>query len=99
MKENIHPSYQEVVFEDSSTGQRFICGSTIQSKEKVKIEGKEYPLVKLSTSSYSHPFYTKSDKRVDAAGRIDKFNKRYATPIRAQAAPPATKSVEKKKKK
>ena len=78
MKKNTHPAYQEVVFEDSSTGHRFICGSTLQTKEKVSFQGKEYPLYRLSISSSSHPFFTKSKQLVDAEGRVDKFNKRYA---------------------
>lgn len=77
MKKNTHPEYQEVVFEDSSTGKRFICGTTSRPKETVVFEGKEYPLYRLSTSSYSHPFFTGSKALVDAEGRVDKFKKRY----------------------
>jgi large subunit ribosomal protein L31 len=48
------------------------------SREKVKhTDGQEYPLVTLDISSYSHPFYTGQQKFVDAAGRIEKFNKKY----------------------
>ena len=39
---------------------------------------KEYPLVKLEISSFSHPFFTGKMKFVDTAGRIDKFNKKFA---------------------
>jgi large subunit ribosomal protein L31 len=41
-------------------------------------DGKEYPLVKMEISSYSHPFFTGKTKFVDTAGRIDKFNKKFA---------------------
>ena len=37
MKDKKHPPYQEVLFEDSSTGSKFIIGSTLQPKEKVYI--------------------------------------------------------------
>ena len=48
-------------------------------KETVTWEdGQEYPLVKLEISSDSHPFFTGKMQFVDTAGRIDKFNKRFA---------------------
>lgn len=77
MKKDVHPKYQPVLFVDSTTGQRFIIGSTLQPKEKEKFEGKEYPVYHLATSSYSHPFFTGSKQFVDAEGRVDKFKKRY----------------------
>lgn len=77
MKKNTHPPYQKVLFVDSSTGHRFVIGSSLQPKEKEVFEGKEYPVCQLSTSAYSHPFFTGSSKFVDAEGRVDKFKKRY----------------------
>jgi len=41
-------------------------------------DGKEYPVIKLEVSNTSHPFYTGKNVLLDTAGRIDKFNKRYA---------------------
>ena len=41
-------------------------------------DGKEYPLVKMEISAFSHPFFTGKMKFVDTAGRIDKFNKKFA---------------------
>jgi large subunit ribosomal protein L31 len=78
MKKDIHPKYQQVLFVDSTTGFKFICGSSLQPKETEKFEGKEYPVCRLSTSSASHPFFTGSKGLVDAEGRVDKFKKRYA---------------------
>lgn len=78
MKKNIHPEYQQVLFIDSSTGIKFLCGSALKSKDKEMFEGKEYPVCKVSISSYSHPFFTGSKQLVDAEGRVDKFKKRYA---------------------
>jgi large subunit ribosomal protein L31 len=80
MKKNLHPeSYRTVVFKDISTDYSFISKSTMPSKETVKWEdGNEYPLIKLEISSASHPFYTGKMSFVDTAGRIDKFNKKFA---------------------
>lgn len=77
MKDNKHPPYQEVLFEDSSTGSKFIIGSTLQTKEKTTHEGKEYPLYRVPVSSASHPFFTKATQFMDTEGRVDKFTKKY----------------------
>ncbi|MBX7066110.1 MAG: type B 50S ribosomal protein L31 [Parachlamydiales bacterium] len=77
MKEKTHPPYQEVLFEDSSTGSKFIIGSTLQPKEKTMYEGKEYPLYRVPVSSASHPFFTKATQFMDTEGRVDKFTKKY----------------------
>ena len=47
------------------------------SKEKIKVDGVEYPLVKLEISRTSHPYYTGKSNLVDTAGRIDKFKTKY----------------------
>ncbi len=86
MKKNIHPNYRDVLFEDSSTGYRFVCGSTIKTNEKGVFEGVEYPLYRLPVSSASHPFFTGSKQLVDSEGRVDKFNKRYMQKNSKQAA-------------
>lgn len=78
MKKNIHPKYQQVLFVDSSTGNKFVCGSTLQPEETGTFNGVEYPLQRVAVSSSSHPFFTGSKGLVDAEGRVDKFKKRYA---------------------
>ncbi len=80
MKKDIHPKgYRFVVFKDMSNGTTFLSRSTAASKETIQWEdGNEYPLIKLEISSTSHPFYTGQKMLVDTAGRIDKFNKKYA---------------------
>lgn len=78
MKKNIHPSYQDVLFVDSSTGYKFVCGSTLQPKTTEVFEGKEYPVYHVTVSSSSHPFFTGSKQFIDTEGRVDKFLKRYA---------------------
>jgi large subunit ribosomal protein L31 len=80
MKADIHPKYNPVVFQDVTTDFSFLTRSTMTSKEKIKWEdGQEYPLIKIDISSASHPFYTGKHKIIDAGGRVDKFNRRYAT--------------------
>lgn len=80
MKKGTHPeNYRYVVFKDFSCDEAFLTKSTIESRDTIVWEdGKEYPLVKLEISNKSHPFYTGKMKYVDSAGRIDKFNKRFA---------------------
>jgi large subunit ribosomal protein L31 len=80
MKKDLHPKeYRTVVFKDFSCDQMFIGKSCAASKETIKWEdGNEYPLIKLEISNLSHPYYTGKMKFVDTAGRIDKFNKKYA---------------------
>lgn len=80
MKKDIHPdNYRMVVFKDFSTNDAFVTRSCAPTKETIVWEdGKEYPLVKLEISSFSHPFFTGKMKFVDTAGRIDKFNKKFS---------------------
>ena len=80
MKKDTHPeNYRLVVFQDLSCGESFITKSCVNTKDTIKWEdGNEYPLVKLEISNKSHPFFTGKRKFVDTAGRIDKFNKKFA---------------------
>lgn len=79
MKKDIHPKeYRFVIFEDLSTGKQVLTQSCAPTKDTTTYEGKEYPLIKLEISSDSHPFFTGKMKFVDTAGRIDKFNKKFA---------------------
>jgi len=77
MKKDIHPPYQEVLFVDSASGHRFVCGSTLQTQARETFNGKEYPVSYLSISSSSHPLFTGSKQLVDSEGRVQKFNKRF----------------------
>lgn len=79
MKKGIHPEdYRKVVFKDMSNGDPFVSRSTAASKETIEFEGETFPLIKLDISNTSHPFYTGKANLVDTAGRVDKFNSRYA---------------------
>ena len=78
MKKGIHPeNYRLVAFKDMSNDDIFITKSTVNSKETIEFEGKEYPLIKLEISRTSHPYYTGKSNLVDTAGRIDKFKTKY----------------------
>ena len=66
MKKDIHPNYH-VINVECSCGEKFQTKSTYTRGDEMK----------LAVCSKCHPFYTGKAKFVDAAGRVDKFNKRY----------------------
>ena len=79
MKKDIHPTnYRDVVFHDNSSDTDFIIASTVKTSDKTTVNGVEYPLFRVEISSASHPFYTGTEKTIDTAGRVDRFNKRRA---------------------
>jgi hypothetical protein len=42
-------------------------------------DGRELPLMKLESTSESHPFYTGTQKSIDnLGGRVEKFRNRFA---------------------
>lgn len=63
MKAKIHPEYREVEAK-CACGNRFKTGST--AKE-----------LKVDICSACHPFYTGKQKFVDAAGRVERFQKKF----------------------
>lgn len=78
MKPGIHPDYHPVVFQDLSTGKAFLTRSTATSTRTVEWEdGNTYPLITVDITADSHPFWTGSQRVVDTAGRVEKFNRRY----------------------
>ncbi len=77
MREGIHPTYHQVIFFDTTSGYKFLSGSTKSSKETMEWEdGNSYPVIRVDTSSASHPFYTGKQRNVDKGGRVDRFNQR-----------------------
>lgn len=80
MRKDIHPeNYRPVIFADNSSGVKFLIPSTIETKATEKwTDGKEYPAFHVEISSASHPFYTKQEKTIDTAGRVEKFKTRQA---------------------
>ena len=74
MKQDIHPDYHPVVFMDSTTGFKFLSGSTKNSQETVEWEdGNTYPLIRVEVTSDSHPFYTGRQKFTQADGRVERW--------------------------
>lgn len=65
MKADIHPTYHKDTTFTCACGATFTIGSV---KEKVNVE----------ICSKCHPFYTGTEKVLDAAGRVDKFKTRMA---------------------
>ena len=63
MKEGIHPEFYQATV-TCNCGNTFVTGST---KKDIHVE----------VCSKCHPFYTGQQKAARAAGRIDKFNKKY----------------------
>jgi large subunit ribosomal protein L31 len=79
MKKALHPdNYRAVVFQDLNNGTTFLTRSTAITEETIKLDGVEYPLVKVHISSSSHPFFTGEERIVDVEGRVDKFKARAA---------------------
>lgn len=66
MKKDIHPKTRISKFECA-------CGAAFDGETTKRDE-----VVKLDICSSCHPFYTGKQKIIDTAGRVDKFNKRYA---------------------
>ncbi|MBN2563665.1 MAG: 50S ribosomal protein L31 [Phycisphaerae bacterium] len=79
MKEGIHPKYYECTV-TCGCGHTFKTGST---KEKINVE----------ICSACHPFFTGTQKFVDTAGRVEKFQKKFGTDyLKSAGKKPDTKS-------
>ncbi len=65
MKPEIHPNYHEISVICA-------CGSTFGTRSTMKDD------LHIEICSACHPFFTGKQKLVDTAGRVDRFNKRYA---------------------
>lgn len=64
MKEKIHPKYSETTI----TCQ---CGNVIHTRSTK-------PSIRVEICAACHPFFTGKQKFIDSAGRVEKFQKRYA---------------------
>lgn len=95
MKKDLHPAqYRPVVFQDLNNNETFLTRSTVATVDKIKLDGVEYPLVKIHISSASHPFFTGQEKMIDIEGRVDKFKARQeAAKARADAMKKAATKV------
>jgi large subunit ribosomal protein L31 len=78
MKPGIHPAYRPVVFRDRSADFAFLSRTTATSDKTVEWEdGHIYPVIDVEISSASHPFYTGTQRVLDTAGRVERFERRY----------------------
>ena len=64
MKKGIHPEYHKTKIVCTSCNTEIEVGSTVEG-------------IRVDTCSNCHPFYTGKQRFAAAAGRIDKFNKKY----------------------
>jgi len=64
MKEGIHPKYVDCTVTCA-------CGYTFKTRSTK-------PVLKLEICSNCHPFFTGKQKLVDSAGRVERFQKRFA---------------------
>ncbi len=65
MKQGIHPEYHDINVQCA-------CGETFTTRSTRKTD------LQVEICSACHPFFTGKQKLVDTAGRVDRFNKRYA---------------------
>jgi large subunit ribosomal protein L31 len=79
MKEGIHPDYHAVTVHCA-------CGSTFQTRSTHRGD-----LIKVEICSSCHPFFTGKQKLIDTAGRVERFQKKYAKAAATTAAIAAAK--------
>lgn len=66
MKAGIHPKYKPVTI--TCVG----CGTKVETRST---RGKDFS---VDVCSHCHPFYTGRQKFVDSAGRVERFQKKWA---------------------
>ena len=64
MKDNLHPKYYDTTITCA-------CGSVIHTRSTRQN-------IRVEICSSCHPYFTGKQKFVDSAGRVEKFQKRYA---------------------
>lgn len=64
MKQGIHPEYHTVKVHCIT------CGNEFESKSTAKE-------IRVDTCSNCHPYYTGKQRFAQAAGRVEKFNRKY----------------------
>jgi large subunit ribosomal protein L31 len=80
MKTGIHPNYREVTVVCA-------CGSTFKTRSTYKSD-----ILHLEICSRCHPFFTGKQKLIDSAGRVERFQRKYAGFKKAESTPAASKS-------
>jgi large subunit ribosomal protein L31 len=72
MKDGIHPDYKKAQV-------TCVCGNTFETRSTAGN-------LKIEICSNCHPFFTGRQKLVDSAGRVERYNRKYA---KKTAATPA----------
>lgn len=75
MKKQIHPNYEKSVV-------KCVCGNSFETRSTRKE-------IKVEVCSSCHGFFTGRQRLVDSAGRVEKFNKKYAKMAINKAEPKA----------
>ncbi len=70
MKKGIHPNYHTVTVHCAGCGTEFETRSTSSSE-----------VLRLEICANCHPFFTGKQKLVDTAGRVERFQKKFAKSI------------------
>lgn len=68
MRDKIHPEYKETTI-------ACVCGEVIHTRSTKQN-------IHVDICSKCHPFFTGKQKLVDAAGRVERFAKRYAGKVK-----------------
>jgi large subunit ribosomal protein L31 len=66
MKKDIHPNYHDVTVVCA-------CGNTFKTRSTYKSD-----VLHIEICSHCHPFFTGKQKLVDSAGRVERFQKKFA---------------------
>jgi len=66
MKTKIHPEYKEI-------NVTCACGNTFRTRSTLGHD------IQAEICSACHPFYTGKQKFVDAAGRVERFHRKFGT--------------------
>jgi len=64
MKKDIHPEYK-IIKASCACGNEFETGSTVDN-------------IRVEICAACHPFFTGKQKLVDTAGRVERFQRKYA---------------------
>ena len=78
MKKDIHPKSFPTCFVDVSSGKQFLTQSTMKSNKTETIDGVEFQVVLRDVTMDSHPAFTGEKRFVDTAGRVEKFQSKFA---------------------
>ena len=75
MKDGIHPAYVECTISCA-------CGATVKTRSTK-------PVLRVDICSKCHPFFTQTQRFVDTAGRVERFNRKYSKGAAAPKPEPA----------